>query len=420
MRILIVSHTPWDENNSFGNTFSNFFGGNVGYEIANIYCMSGTPNTNVCGRFFQISEKHLLKNLLCRKNKSGIEVKNSPNEFNSDRLLIKKIKLLRWQVFFWVRDFIWLIGRWRSKDLDFFIDSFSPDLIFQPIYSCTYVNRIGQYVKKRTSAPMVGFVSDDVYTFKQFSLSPFFWFDRLIKRKNIRETIKLCKRLYTSADDQRDEYARIFKIPCESLYKGCTFYEYKDIIVHHPIRLVYTGNIGSGRWRVLAELVDVLKSLQEESISSHLFIYSASPVTKKMMSRLNVDGVSSFEGAVPVSKIRGIQEGADILVHVEPFSLSERYSARLSFSTKIIDYFAVGRCILAIGWDGSSSIRYLQRNNAAYVITSLQRLKTEIRALLSNQALIESTARLGYECGVSHHSMVENREKLHSELSSFV
>lgn len=53
LRILIVSNTPWDDSNSFGSSFSNIFGGNEHYSIANIYCQQGLPNTQVCSRFFK-------------------------------------------------------------------------------------------------------------------------------------------------------------------------------------------------------------------------------------------------------------------------------------------------------------------------------------------------------------------------------
>lgn len=74
IKILIVSDAPWNDSNSFGSSFSNIFGGNNKYEIANIYLKRGLPNTSVCNKFFQITEKNILKFILKKKKSSGKEI----------------------------------------------------------------------------------------------------------------------------------------------------------------------------------------------------------------------------------------------------------------------------------------------------------------------------------------------------------
>ena len=44
-----------------------------------------------------------------------------------------------------------------------------------------------------------------------------------------------------------------------------------------------------------------------------------------------------------------IQENADVVVFVESLEKEHRLVARLSFSTKLTDYFASGKCIFALG-----------------------------------------------------------------------
>ena len=415
MKIIIVSHTPWDENNSFGNTFSNFFGGNEDVEIANIYCMGGTPNTNVCKRFFRISERQILKSITNRQP-SGEEVYNCPDKRNNDGKVMKKAKLLRWQIFFWVRDLIWLTGKWRSSELDRFLDDFSPDLIFQPVYYLTYVNRVGNYVKERTGKPMVGFVSDDIYTMRQFSLSPLYWIDRLIKRRPIRKIIKKCSFLYTGNDVQNEEYQQIFGVPCKALYKGGVFECYKSYSLHSPLRLIYTGNIGSGRWKVLAKLALSLEQINKDVIKAQLYIYSATPVSKKMLESLNRPQTSFFMGAVTYNEVLEIQKNADILVHVEPFELSTRNSARLSFSTKVIDYLSMCHCILAIGWKESGAIAYLKEHDAAYIITDEEKILSMVEHLINNKDICEEYAKKGFECGKQNHTLEVIRKDLYDNL----
>ncbi|MRR35389.1 hypothetical protein EG829_12045, partial [bacterium] len=184
MKILVLSNTPWAEDNSFGNSFSNIFGGIDGLEIANIYCRYGAPDNTIVERYFQITEKSILANL---KNPSvptgrsflapqtdsestpgsgrGIGLGEQPLGLREhERRWFDAARSTRWQVLYWVRDLIWKIGRWESPELRRFIDDFAPDLIFQPIYYSNYLSDIALFISGTTRAPMVGYVSDDVYT----------------------------------------------------------------------------------------------------------------------------------------------------------------------------------------------------------------------------------------------------------------
>src|SRR5690554_1953826 len=120
MKILVISSTPWNIDNSFGNTYSNLFEGINNLEFANIYCSYGLPKNNIKGTYFQITEKRILKNLFNPKYNSGIIItkQNNPNQLSSKEYeILQNSKKLRWRVFFWFRSLIWKIGRWKSKEL---------------------------------------------------------------------------------------------------------------------------------------------------------------------------------------------------------------------------------------------------------------------------------------------------------------
>lgn len=424
MKILIVSNTPWDDSNSFGSSFSNIFGGNENYEIANIYCQKGKPNTQICSRFFQINESLIVKSIKDKACSSGREVQNEKRAdmlSSSQEKYLNKAKVLRWQVFFWARDLVWATKKWKSEALDRFIDDFNPDLIFQPIYYSSYIDEIGLYAKRRTDKPMVGYISDDCYTLKQFSLSPLFWIDRLIKRRFVKRAIDECQILYTITETQRKEYDGIFGEKCKVLFKGGNF----DVILspkllNNPLKLVYTGNLGLGRWKSLAMISKALKTINQNGVKAQLYIYSQTPMTAKMKSQLDVRDSSFFMGSVSASKVKKIQRDADILVHVESFELSERYKARLSFSTKIVDYLEAGKCILAIGWERTGAIEYLKERDAALVVTNAQEVNQVLDRIVSTPSIIHEYAKKGYQCGKDNHQLESIREGLYEDLCSVV
>ena len=121
------------------------------------------------------------------------------------------------------------------------------------------------------------------------------------------------------------------------------------------------------------------------------------------MQALDVPGCRLCD-AVPKDKVAAIQEQADILVFAESLSKKYRYAARLSFSTKITDYFCAGRCIFALGSNEIAPIDYLSEEDAAVVVTDYKDIEGALRKLCDNPALIEEYGKKAYDCGKRHHS----------------
>ncbi len=411
IKLLILSDTPWDDCNSFGSSFSNIFGGDR-YEIANVYCRPGLPNTDVASRFFRISEKSIIKNILHGTPSGCVITDNHPAQGNHDGAVRRQASILRWQILFWGRDMIWATGRWCSKELDEFVQDFDPDLIVLPVYYSTYLNSIGCYLQRLTGKPMIGYISDDCYTLRQFSLSPLYWIDRLIKRRYVKKAILALDKLYVITETQRREYNAIFSHKCKVLYKGGDFSEYtpKQVDINN-INLTYTGNLGCGRWKVLAEIGQAL-----DPQSQNLHIYSGTGLSKSQLRKLTAFPAVHFHGSVPAREIPAIQSQADILIHVESFQLAHRYKARLSFSTKIVDYLASSRCILAAGWEETGGIEYLSDHDAAVTITDEKEIKNTVKELVNNPARINEYARKAFECGRRNHQLDHIRDGLQKDI----
>lgn len=425
MRILVLSNTPWSNENSFGNSFSNIFGGMDGIEIANIYCRYGEPNNDIVKKHFQITEKSLLKNLKDHRYPSGkeiIEIKQTDILDTSERKLFDHARKRRLQIFFWIRNIIWKIGRWDSLELKKFINDFNPDIIFQPIYYSTYINDISLFIKKFTNVPMVGYVSDDVYSLRQFSLSPLYWIDRFIVRSKVKRVISNCEHLYVISEIQKREYEKCFKKDCKILTKGADFKSFPVLKEENnkPLKLVYTGNIGDGRWKTLGLIGKALKSLNTMDNKAQLYIYTMTPLTNKMHKSLSIEGSIFLMGGVPSSQVESIQKNADILVHVESFGLKERLQAHQSFSTKIVDYFYRKRCIFAVGPSDVASIDYLEKNDAALVSKDEVTIIKQLEQLIKDPLVITEYAEKAWNCGKKNHQINKIQEKLYEELNSLV
>lgn len=430
MRILILSNSEWDDSNSFGSSFTSIFGGLEDVEIANIYCRSGLPNTQTATRFYQITENTLLQNLRNRNNLSGKVVLNrtdkeqaKPDVFSKRQLkFVNFARNTRWVFLFWLKGFIWFFGRWNSDELRKFVDNFEPDLIFLPIYYSVHLNRIGIFLKNYSNTSMIGYVSDDNYTLKQFSLSPFYWIDRFVKRKWVKKAVEQCELLYVISKEQKKDYDLAFNRNCKILYKGARFdnIDYVQKNYDFPYKLIYTGNIGDNRHESLALIGKALDELNNElGDIANLLIYSASPLNKRMRSDLSRHKSIALIGKVSKHEVDIIQKTADVLIHVEPLDIKGKFQSRHSFSTKLVDYFTRSSCIFVVGWKKSASIAYLMEHNAALSAENYSEIVIKLRDLFLNPGMFNYYSKNAYLLGRKNHNIEFIQNELLKDLQTF-
>lgn len=423
MNIIVLSNTPWADDNSFGNSYSNIFNGIPDLHFANIYCRYGQPDNQLDMRFFQITEKTLLSNLKNKNMPSGFQVfpeKKNGNELGARELKgFDQARKMRWQVMFWARNLIWKVGRWDSVQLRMFLDDFKPDLIFQPIYIKPYINDIACFIKEYTGCPMIGYISDDNYTLKQFNLSPLYWIDRLWSRRKVKAVIEKCELLYVISDIQKEEYEKIFTPPCKVLTK-CADFTAPAPIWETPkgtVKLLYAGNLGSGRWKSLGYIARAVESLSHLEYEVKLDIYTSTPMSGVMERCLKKKGTTVHK-AVSYDKILQLQKEADILLHIEGLSRSSQMAVHQSFSTKLVDYFSMGKCILAVGTQREASIKHLIDNDAAVVIKRKNEVLKKLRNLLEYPEYIITYGNRAYECGRKHHNKLKIQMMLVRDMNS--
>lgn len=425
MKVLVVSCSPWREDNSIGNSYTNIFKGIENIEIAHICCGSGVPNTDFVKHHFHINEKSIIKNLINKKNKTGNILINKDNfeEKNSkEKSLFKFMRIYRFQIFFLIRDIIWSFKNWISKELKEFVDDFNPDIIFAPFLDSKYLNEMLLFLEEYTKKPLIVYAWDDVYTLKQFSISPFYWINKFYQRKKLKEVADKSSKMYTISKMQQNEYAEIFGKDCDLLYKGYSFTKLPkyNLCNNKPLKLVFTGNIAHSRWKILAQIGEALRDINKEEIKAQLFIYTNSPTNNKIEKSLNIENSTFLMGEVSNSQVLKIQQDADILVHVEPFEKKELLRVKMSFSTKLVDYFMNARCIFAVGSKDVASIEYLTRNDAAIVSSNKDEIYKNLQNLIQRPELIKQYSEKAWECGRRNHQINKIQKDLYETLRFFV
>ncbi len=416
LKVLVITYLPWRNDMNVGNTITNLFKGMENkIEFCNIFIKDGIPDNGLCSKYFCISEKKLAKSIINRHAVGNIYINESKQEYNNTKLY-NKARQLRWDLFLLIQDFIGLLGCWKSKNLDDFIKKNNPDLIFAPIGRVPLTNKLVCHICEKYNIPFFGYMWDDHYSLKKFSLSPFFWIRTFIERKYIKHSINNAKIVYSISKEMMSEYSTIFKKEFKLLYKG---YDFRNNIIHkddinNPVRIIYMGNIGNNRWKGLYKIAKAIEKINADRIKVILQIYTMSPKSKKIEKMLNIKHMVEIVPPVKSSEIENVMKSADILLHIEPNKLKDRLFYRLSFSTKLVDYFYASRCILAFGPD-NSSLKYLKRNNAGIVENNYKKAYKTIFDLIENKDKIVEYSKNAWNCGVNNHQIDEIQNSIYND-----
>ena len=146
-----------------------------------------------------------------------------------------------------------------------------------------------------------------------------------------------------------------------------------------------------------------------------LDIYTTDVLTEEQKLALNRNGCT-VRGALALDQVQQVQKEADVLVFVESLEKKFRYTARLSFSTKITDYLKSGKCIFAVGDRQIAPIDYFNRFDSAITATSYGEIGEKLALLADDTALIAHYSRKAFECGKMNHDKIKMQTKLHDAI----
>lgn len=417
-KVLVVSTNAWRDNTGI-NTLIEFFKCWNPDRIAQIYTKSTFPKTTVCNRFFSISENAVMRSIINRNIMTGKEVYNETVNSKMDnpaaeeeQKIYSSYKGKVRELLSLCREIVWKFGKWKTTELDCFIDGIGADVLFIPIYPTIYMGRIQKYIINRTQKPVVSYLADDNYTYKSIHKDPISFIHRYILRKYVKYIVEHSAKLMVIAPKQKEEYDKLFGVDSVVMTKGIDFEPFEYYQVGNPIKMVYTGKLIIGRWKSLVAIADAFEEINRNGIMITLDIYTTDHLTYKQSKLLNRNGCS-VKGALTLEQVKSVQKEADILVFVESLEKKFRNTARLSFSTKITDYLRSGKCIFAIGDKDIAPIDYFNRYDSAITATSYDEIPKRLHEMLQNIEKISRYAYKGYTCGVENHE----RRKMDSLLT---
>lgn len=415
-KILIVSRLVWDDNSN-SNTLTNLFDGYDPDKIARIYIETRRPNTKCCHKFYQISEIALIRRLFRWRTKTGtiIDTKtsyeHSHHQENREQSLMSFVRQHRSIVFTVLRDILWSFGGWKTKELKAFIKDFDPDIIWLDGSPIILMNSLNNYVAKIAHKPVCTFLMDDVYTYKS---CPSF-VDKVYRfflRKQVKRTVKTSSHVFVSSEKMKEEYDQAFSINSTFLAKGiASFVTPSTTRLTSPIKMVYLGNVLIGRLDSLILLAEAINEINKTSSAKFkLSIYTSDHIPENKKARLINSNYVELCPPVSYSEVSRVISDNDVVVFVEALEGRQNGIARLSFSTKIVDYIGSGKCIFTIGPSDVAPVEYLRNHNISIVASTKKDIYEKLNEITPQQ--IEEIAQRTLEFAKEKH----NKQRIQNDL----
>ena len=399
-RVLVVSHQCFSSTSAMGKTMASFFDYWHGQGVAQLFFRHETPDADCSGEYFRVTDFDILQSALIGYDRAA---GGRPNRTGGSDIIDRTdqtrspfvswaycIGEHRWPVMNLARDFLWQRKRWDTRHLQEWLDHVDPEVVMLVPGEYRFAYEIAYHIARKRRIPLIIYYTDDYYG-KQLSLSPLYWLMHSLLMCTARKAVAYSSCLLTVSDRMAEEYQRRFSRPCYVLRhsvdtrKPCV---YRVGATRGGQAVLYRQPLHSNRWRSIAVLARALS--QYVTAGGHraeLSIFSRQKPNLPLLNAISIDGISRYAGSLDADGVCAEQQRADVLVHVESFDRRSRHYTRLSVSTKIPEYMASGKCILAFGPSEVASIDYVRRHDMGIVATDKGQLPDALKRAIEDAGL---------------------------------
>lgn len=418
-RILVISHNAFSSSSNNGKTFESLFQDWPKSNIAQLFFSSNEgPDTNFTNNYFQITDIDVLKRTLLFWRKFNISNVNGVVRMGElmiydDNFIISYLKR-EVESIVPLRDLMWKVGRWKSKELFSWMHKFNPQIIFYVGGDAVFSNNIAVYLKYLYNLPLMVFYTDDYIIYpKPKNILQSIQLTRL--RKVYRKTISISEKCFAISERMCQEYSNRFNKDFHFIMNSIEISRKLEKRGGSEVIISYFGGLHTDRWKMIVQLSQLknryLNRKSEKSIL--IYVYSESTLTNEMKKAFLDVGIE-FKGPVYGTDFKNAIFASDILLHVESGESYNRLKTRLSISTKIPEYLMSGRLVLGYGPPEVESMRVLIDNKVGYFISSdscIEEQNESFNNLIDNYEEISAISDEGYRFATRVFSSTAIRNK---------
>ena len=367
-RVLVICFHSLNYSSGTGIVFSELFKGWPLDAIAQIYGEGREPDPQICKLHRRMSVENVpldraLRRMLGHKRVATLGEPSHPSWSETvGRTSAFQVR---------VRS---LIAAWAdcvSYHLDTaslnWIRSFAPEVIFTNLGSIRQI-RLVEKLTALLKIPIVTYFNDDWPRthFKGDILKavPRWWllhsFDRLMRKGTVGSAASVT---------MANEFTARYGIPFEP-FMYCVETSSSPPLPPggNETRFCYVGGLHLDRWRSLAEIAVCLDELSRTGLQAKLLVYAPQKDCERYGHLMSAGSSIQLMGSVRADEVPATLLKNHVVVHVESFGKELREYTRLSFSTKIPQYLAAGRPVLAYGPEDQASCQYVAQTGSGLVV----------------------------------------------------
>ena len=426
-RILLTTGAPVGVTGNFGLTMTSLFEEWPTSAIANLYVSSPATEERAFAQCVESGLEGVLGYRLARKLARGLTSpetmvmqrsrlsQGSPTEGLDSRTIVNPYSILRAYADllpYRAPDQVW---KW--------IDQYRPKIILSPLESIR-VMRFCTAISKRCEISIVPFFADDWPT-TLYEGSPLLSVPRAGVQRALRAVLAQTHSGMAGspamAAELQSRYQKPFSTFMRTIAVPSVCPEPKlHLSGSSETRMVYAGRLNCERWRAL---IDVGQALECEAASGrniHLDVFCPEEDARLYGVRIAAMSRVSLRGTLLPSELSAKLPDYDILLHMESFDEPQKRYTRLSLSTKIPQYLAVGRPILMYGPADVSVTQYVRQSGGGLVVDrrGVPALAAALRQLSQSCALRTALAKTGWDTARRSHDAQSVRRALRTFLTS--
>lgn len=424
MKILIISHNPITTQNNMGKTFLSLFSKLDREELCQIYIYPTIPNVDRCSSFYRVTDKEMLRSLIPGKKPGGviapeqIRATEGLYEKPADEALYRNRKN-KSPVRRLLRDALWALGNWYSRDLKAWLDRETPDCIFVAPGAAKFIYDFALRISRKRNLPIVTYICDEFY-FIQESKQPAERLRQWLFRRKMKQLMARTDHLVTISEELRQAYTQEFEVQATTLMTGAAVPVAEASVREQPNRICYFGNIRANRYLSLAQIGRELDSINDSDGTDYRLRIYTMEKDETILEQLRPIRSVELRYFVTGEAFDREFRQAQLLLHVEAFDEESIDRVRHSVSTKIADSLASGIPLLAYGPECVSSMKHLLRWDCAIAATAPEQLPEMLtRAFRDENARMRASSR-GLETARVWHDTEANGSRMRDLLENVV
>ena len=423
MKLLVVSHNVFSKTGGMGKTLSAYFKGFDCGELAQLYIHSEIPTVDVCENYYRVTDKDMIKSVFTRKSGKifgSCDIERDKVSSRTDTGAVAKIyqkASKRTPSVYVLRNLLWNIGRWKTKKLEDWLDSFNPDAVFLASGDYTFIYKIALKIAQKRKIPLFVSCMDDYYLYNKNSEKTVGRLYHHFFLKQVYKTMGYASAIFSICDKMTEDYKKLFNKPIYTLHTGTELKE--PLSYKKNNRISYIGNLSLGRDKQLIAIGKALKEVKSDNKPETIDVYSPE-CRKEILENLTAENGINFCGRIGPEQVKRVMGESMLLIHTESFDDVIRKSVAYSVSTKIADSLASGTCIFAYGPKEVASIDYLMNNKAAYCVTSKNKLVACLEEITQNSMLRREIAVNAVQLAYKNHNIDTNSDTIKGVIEQFI